>query len=54
MNETIVFDGYFAELIALRAEREGKTPQEYILSFFVKGCNAPDVASLLPEGCNAP
>ncbi len=41
MNE-IVFEGYLAELIALRAERQGMTPEAYVLSIFAKGCNAPE------------
>ena len=40
MNE-IVFEGYLAELIALRAERQGMTPEAYVLSIFDNGCNAP-------------
>ncbi|MBO7689048.1 MAG: hypothetical protein J6V72_21900 [Kiritimatiellae bacterium] len=41
MNE-IIFEGYLAELIALRAERLGMTPEAYVLSIFAKGCNAPE------------
>ena len=41
MNE-IIFEGYLAELIALRAERQGMTPEAYVLSIFAKGCNAPE------------
>ena len=41
MNE-IIFEGYLAELIALRAERQGMTPEAYVLSIFAKGCNAPN------------
>lgn len=55
MNE-IIFSGYFAEVIALRAERKGVTPQEYILSFFEPRCNAPDGGSdfVLSEGAMHP
>lgn len=42
MNE-IVFEGYLAELIALRAERQGMTPEDYVLSIFATRCNAPEV-----------
>jgi len=41
MNE-IVFEGYLAELIALRAERQGMTPEDYVLSIFATRCNAPE------------
>jgi hypothetical protein len=41
MNE-IIFEGYLAELIALRAERQGMTPEAYVLSIFAKWCNAPE------------
>lgn len=41
MNE-IIFEGYLAELIALRAERQGMTPEDYVLSIFAKGCIAPE------------
>lgn len=44
MNE-IVFDGYLAELIALRAERQGMTPEEYVISIFAARCNAPEPAA---------
>lgn len=44
MNTEIVitFDGYLAELIKIVAEREKKTPEEYILSLFDVRCNAPE------------
>lgn len=43
MNEdnVVVFEGYLAAQIELQAERAGKTPQEYVLSFFETWCNAP-------------
>ena len=41
MNE-IVFTGYLAELITVCAERQGITPEEYVLSFFDTGCIAPE------------
>lgn len=42
MNEHVeYFDGYLAELITLQAEKDGMTPEAYILSFFETGCNAP-------------
>lgn len=38
----VIFDGYLAELITLRAEREGLTAEEYVLNIFLRGgCNAP-------------
>ena len=40
-EHTQTFTGYFAEVIRLQAERAGKTPQAYILSFFESRCNAP-------------
>lgn len=43
MNE-IVISGYTAEVIVLLAERLGITPEEYVLSFFRRGCNAPQTA----------
>lgn len=45
-EHTQTFTGYLAELIRLQAERIGKTPQDYILSFFEKRCNAPDFAAI--------
>lgn len=42
----VSIDGYNAEVIRLLAERAGKTPEEYVLSLFAPGCNAP-----LGEGC---
>lgn len=43
-DHEITFDGYLAELIMLFAEKEGKTPQDYVLSFFDLGCIAPCVS----------
>ena len=40
-ENVVVFEGYIAAQIELQAERAGKTPQEYVLSFFDTGCNAP-------------
>lgn len=34
-DHEITFDGYLAELIMLFAEKEGKTPQDYVLSFLI-------------------
>ena len=53
-EHTQTFSGYLAELIKLRAERAGMTPQEYVLSFFERGCNAPSgaVGSLSKETAN--
>ena len=46
MNDhEVTFDGYLAELIMLFAEKEGKSPQDYILSFFDLGCIAPRVSN---------
>lgn len=45
-EHTQTFTGYLAELIRLQAERIGKTPQDYILSFFEKRCNAPNFAAI--------
>ena len=39
---TVIFSGYIAEVIALRAERKNTTPAAYVLSFFDKRCNAPE------------
>ena len=42
MNDTTVtFEGYLAEVIELQASRRNLSPEDYILSFFVRGCNAP-------------
>lgn len=39
---TIIFDGYIAELITLRAEREGLTAEQYVINIFLRdGCNTP-------------
>lgn len=57
MNDTIVtFEGYLAEMIELQASRRNLSPEDYILSFFVRGCNAPTQNKVIfyPEGCNAP
>lgn len=50
-EHTATFTGYLAQLIELYAERAGKTPQAYILSFFDKRCNAPHgvMSPLLPK-----
>ena len=45
-EHTQTFSGYLAELIRLQAERIGKTPQAYVLSFFETRCNAPSVAPI--------
>ena len=46
MNDHVeYFDGYLAELITLQAEKNGMTPEAYILSFFEKRCNAPKTAA---------
>lgn len=46
MNDHVeIFDGYLAELIKLQAEKLGKTPQEYVLSFFEIRCIAPSSRS---------
>ena len=37
------FDGYLALMIAVFAEKAGMRPDEYILSFFDGGCNAPSL-----------
>ena len=38
----VIFDGYLAELITLRAEREGLTAEQYVVNIFLRnGCNAP-------------
>ena len=42
-EHTETFGGYLAMVIELQAERVGKTPQEYVLSFFRRRCNAPSV-----------
>lgn len=42
-NNTVVFKGYLAELIRVLAEKEGKTPEAFVLSFFEVRCNAPTV-----------
>ena len=42
MNEEVVFTGMLAELIILLAERKGVSPSDYVISFFDKGCNAPN------------
>ena len=39
-EKTTTITGYEAELIKLLAERARKTPQEFVLSFFEKRCNA--------------
>lgn len=57
MNDTTVtFEGYLAEIIELQASRRNLSPEDYILSFFVGGCNAPMQSKAIfnPEGCNAP
>lgn len=38
----VTFTGYLAEVIRLQAEREEKTPQDYVISFFDARCNAPN------------
>lgn len=43
-EHTQTFTGYLAELIRLQAERVGKTPQAYVLSFFETRCIAPCAA----------
>ena len=55
MSNTITFDGYLAELISLRAERAGKSPEDYVVSFFADRCNAPAGKDFVsPKRCNAP
>ena len=56
MNDTTVtFEGYLAEVIELQASRRNLSPEDYILSFFVRGCNAPKQTGIfIPERCNAP
>ena len=46
-EHTQTFTGYLAELIRLQAERMGKSPQAYVLSFFETGCNAPCAAQVV-------
>ena len=46
-EHTQTFSGYLAELIRLQAERVGKTPQAYILSFFETRCNAPQAEQVV-------
>lgn len=65
-EHTQTFSGYLAELIRLQAERIGKTPQAYVLSFFETRCNAPfchansfegeksEHRYFSPPRCNAP
>lgn len=52
MNEEVVFTGMLAELIILLAERKGVSPSDYVISFFDKGCNAPngEEPSFVAEG----
>lgn len=40
-EKTTTITGYEAELIKLQAERLGKTPEEFVLSFFEVRCIAP-------------
>lgn len=51
MNENVVvFTGYLAEMIRLQAEKKGMTPEAYVLSFFDRGCNAPNPVAGRAEG----
>lgn len=43
------FDGYLAELIRVQAEKDGKTAEELVLSFFDARCNAPSRGDCLPN-----
>ena len=55
MSTTVTFDGYLAEVIELQASRRNLSPEDYILSLFKEGCNAPkQKAIFIPERCNAP
>ena len=49
---TQTFTGYLAELIRLQAERVGKTPQAYVLSFFEARCNAPCASKVVFKAHN--
>lgn len=49
-SNTVIFEGYLAELIRLQAEKCGLTPEVYIISFFANRCNAPIAAKSLPVG----
>lgn len=46
--KTVVFDGYVAEMVRLQAEKQGLSPEAYIISFFEKRCNAPVVGKVRP------
>jgi len=41
LEAVLTIGGYEAEVIRLVAEKQGKSPEEVVLSFFGIGCNAP-------------